>query len=183
MNEYIAKMYEHIAKLKAWWQERQLREKKAMTIGGVLLGIFLIYQLMWSPLLQKARDARNRIQKAEKTLVWMQAADTELKKRDTGITRSSKPLTAVQLLSLLQKQIEQAGLSASLTSLKQVSENEIEVQFVNVEFDALARLLGDLLKSQPVTITQMSAIAQESPGVVNVEMMVSVEDANASHST
>jgi type II secretory pathway component PulM len=104
----------------------------------------------------------------------MQSADSEIsmiEKQSPGTT--GKPVSPVVLLSLLQKQIDAAGLGQNLTQLKQSSNASIEIHFQKVGFDKLSGLLIDAAKRYNVSVVQMSAAADNgTPGVVNADLIL-----------
>jgi type II secretory pathway component PulM len=168
-------MKESWAKLKEWWASLALREKRAVTLGGSLLGIFIVYQFIWTPYTNYIGEMRDRIQKNEKMLVWMQSADKEIRKIEAQSKNQNKPVALVVLLGLLQKQINTASLEQYLTLLKQASNESIEMHFQKVDFDKLMRLLTAIIKEHSVSISQMSAIALNEPGIVNADIVLKLE--------
>lgn len=157
--------------LKTWWLNLALREKRMVTVGGVLLVLFILYEGIWSPFLSHIDLLRKQIVAEKKLLVWMQAADQQLQM--TGNTSAKKSLTAVALLSFMQQQINQAGLKQQLLQLKQVSSNSVEVNLQKAEFDKVIAMLSHISNEQAISISQISVVAEASPGVVNADMVLS----------
>lgn len=175
MNEWQVKLNEMRAKFKEWWQPLAMREKQAVAIGVSVVAIFIIYALIWSPLLNAAAAMRGRIQSEQKTLLWMQAADREIEKVEKQTQNKNNIIAPVALLSLLQQQIDAAGLGQTLTQLKQASNDSIEMHFQKVSFDKLIKLLTKTLKEHAVSITQMSVVADATPGAANVDVVLKLE--------
>lgn len=161
-------------KVKEWWSNLSLREKQAVAAGGSLLGIFILYQFIWSPFLDNVASMRKRINSDQKLLVWMEEADKKIKKIEGETKTQGKMISPVVLLGLIQKQINSSGLERSLTNLKQASTNSIELQFQKVEFDKLIKLLTTIIKAHGVTISQMSVTAETAPGIVNAEIVITL---------
>lgn len=165
-------MKEHWLKAKEWWASLALREKQALAIGAVSLFIFIVYQGIWSPLVDQATSMRKRIVAQQKTVVWMQAADKALQKAEGEKSERKQSTSPVVLLAVMQKQINQAGLDAALTQLKQGANETVEMHFQKVEFDKLITLLMHTIKTQRVSLAQLSASAEGSPGIVNADIML-----------
>ncbi len=159
-------MKEQWAAVKTWWSNLAMREKKAVVVGSALLMVFMVYEGVWSPLMEHVNALRQRIQTDRKTLVWMQAADQMLQK--TGNRQQAKRPSTVVLLSDLQKEVNERGLGQALTRLEQSGEDGVEMQFQQVEFDKLMRFLVEIVKEQNVVIMQMSAVATATSGVGSV---------------
>lgn len=159
-------------KLKEWWNALAERERRTLTIGGLLAALFLFYALIWSPYLNRVADLRKQILAQEKTLSWMQTADKEIRKLESEHTPKAEALSPVELLAYLQKQLTDSGLTAA--QLKQISNDSVQMQFQKVDFDRLIGFLIKVAQAQSVTITQMSAMADVSPGVVNADVTLKI---------
>ena len=167
-------MNEQWMKLKEWWSNLSLREKQAVGSGGSVLTVFIFYQLMWSPFLDHMALMRKKIQTDGKVLIWMEAADKQIQKVEGQAKPTTKTITPVILLGLLQKQINHAGLGQYLSNMKQGSNESVDIHFQKVEFDKLMTLLIAVIKEHHVFITQMSVTADITPGVVNADLTLSL---------
>jgi general secretion pathway protein M len=165
-------MNEYWIKVKEWWSALATREKRAVVLGGSIVALFIVYQGIWSPLKEQAASMRKRLVAQEKTLAWMQSADKTLQQIQGQATNRNKSTSPVMLLSVMQKQINQAGLEQNLTQLKQASNESIEMHFQKVDFDKLVKLLTLVIKEQRVSITQMSVVAESAPGTVNADVVL-----------
>lgn len=168
-------MKESWSKLKEWWSSLALREKQAVALLGAFLCIFMLYACIWAPLHNAVSVTRTRIATDQKTLIWMENADKEIKKIEGQSHNKGKSVTPVVLLGELQKQIAQAELEQQLTQLKQITNDSVEMHFQKVEFDKVIALLATITKEENVTITQMSAIAEKAPGLVDVDVTLRLE--------
>jgi general secretion pathway protein M len=163
---------EYSAKAKEWWSHLSAQEKKAVSIGGSVLGVFLFYFLIWSPFLGHLDVMRKRMSGEEATLAWMQAADVKIKMIQAQENNNTKVSSPVALMSILQKQINQNALGQSLTQLKQAGNDTIEMAFKGVEFDRVISFLTGTIKQHQVSIDQLSATAGETPGVVDIQLVL-----------
>lgn len=162
-------------KLKTKWEQLSGREKQAVSIGGVIVAIFIAYQGIWAPLLNHADNLREQISADQKRLVWMQSADHELSKLEKQAAGLPSGVTPVVLLSQLQQQVQRAELDKFMKSLKQVSNHAIQMEFEQVEFDKLIPLLANVTKQQRIVISQLSITADHTPGVVNATILIKVD--------
>jgi type II secretory pathway component PulM len=160
--------------VKEWWSHLAVREQQAVAIGGSLVTLFILYQLIWSPWLNHIDQMRKRILSAQKTLVWMRSADVAIKNIEKDSTQKSTSATPVELLSYLQEQINQSSLAPALKELKQSENDAVEIHFQKVSFDGLVKMLTKVVKEQPVYIAQMTATADNAPGIVNADVMLKV---------
>ena|SRR5579862_7022288 len=161
-------------KLKEWWADLALREKRIVSVGGIVVGVAIIYLWIWSPLINKIADQRKQIQSDEKLLQWMQVADKEIQKLETQSKNKSTVMSPVALLSYVQAKVKDAELDSYLTQLKQITNETIAMHFQRVEFDRMIRLLTSITKGQNVSIIQLSVVAEKSPGMVNADVIIKI---------
>jgi general secretion pathway protein M len=164
-------MRDRFLKYKDKWDALAKREQYALAVGTVCVILFILYELIWSPYLTAVNNLRDRIVSSQKTLVWMQAADQTLQQMESH-HQKGQVTSPVVLLSVLQKELNTAGLSGELTSLKQSAADAIQLSFQKVDFDKLLALLIKTVKEQNVYIAQMSVTSDSTPGLVTVEIVL-----------
>lgn len=163
-------------KLKERWAALAPREKQAVSIGGSLLLIFIVYQFIWMPSLQSVDDLRQHIKTDQKNLVWMQEADKELQQLNKQNQGKRSSMTPAVLLAAVKKKIVHAGLENYLTQLKQTTNDSIEIHFQKVEFDKLVDVLMQISKQEQVAISRWSVtVVDNAPGLVNADMVIRSE--------
>lgn len=163
---------EQSGKAKEGWSRLSQQERRIVGVGGTIVSILLVYALIWSPMLSHLNAMRKRIKTGERTLAWMQAANTKIQSFERDDQVASKQISPVALMSILQKEINQNTLGQSLKQLKQASNDTIEIDFKQVEFDKVVTFLTTTLKSYRVTVDQFSATAGAKPGIVDVQLML-----------
>jgi type II secretory pathway component PulM len=117
---------------------------------------------------------RTSISKDQKTLLWMQSADSEISKAEGEAKQQKKSITPVELLSVVQQLVEEAGLTPTLTQSKQSSGDAVVLHFQKADFDRLMAVLIIILKEQNVTVTQFGAAAANAPGLVNADVTLKI---------
>jgi general secretion pathway protein M len=167
-------MKEYWHKAKNWYAALEQRERRAVLVGGSSVMFAVLYFGIWSPMVNHVDDMRKRIVTDQKTLTWMREADEKIKQLAATETTSQQAVTPVQLLTLLQMQINQAGLRDALKEMKQASNDAIQLHFKNVSFDQLIKLLMSVLKNSHVAISQFAATAETTPGMVNADVMLTI---------
>lgn len=159
---------------KEWWLTLAPRERKAIMIGGSVVLIFIVYQWILTPYLDSIASMRKRINTAQENLVLIQATDQEIKNISQEIHQQGPTPTPVMLLTILQKQINEAGLNHHLRELRQVTNETIALRFQNIDFDKMVKLLTDISKQQHITITQLSAVRKKAPGIVDADITLTL---------
>jgi len=163
-------MKEQWVKLKEWWVNLAIREQLALIIGATTVGVFIMYQCIWSPFVDYVAFLRHQIPIKEKLLAWMETTHKQIKQIENRAHASGKPLSPAISLSFLQKQIHQARLESQLSQLRQVSTDSIEMHFQKVEFDKFIRLLTRVVTEQRLAISQLSIRVESTPGIVAADV-------------
>lgn len=153
------------------WQNLSLREKQSVAAAGVVVGLFLIYILIWSPLTSKTDELRDSIKHEQSLLSWMQEADKEM--RNYVPQSEGKTFTSTAaLLAWVQASVQQSSLSKQLTQLRARGTDSIELQMQNVSFDEFIAWLMKAQSQQHFKINQLSVTKTNVPGVVQVELVL-----------
>ena len=158
---------------KAWWLTLAIREKKMVAVGSLAAAILIFYEGIISPYFSYLQVLRERLITSQKTLAWMQRADKTL--HDVRSEQEQTQLISpVMILSVIENKVKQAKLQPFVSQLKQTSPHTIEMHFEKIEFDKCMQLLLSLVKEQRVVVTQFAAIADATPGVANVDVVMEI---------
>lgn len=155
--------------MKEWWNNLLLRDKQFVFLGSVIITIFLIYLIIWSPLNNRVATLRNNVQHNKNLLVWMQAADKQIQAY-ANIPQANK--NAASLLSIVQNEINQSALSKDLTQLHQVENDSVQLSFRDVDFDRLITWLTQLWLQHNITVTHASIKKTDAQGIVSAEIIL-----------
>lgn len=161
-------------KVKEWWNGLAQREQRAVAVGGSALALFILYQGIWSPIINHLADMRQQIQKNQKTLVWMKNTDKAITVLQKEAHPSAQPTSPVMLLSAFQKNMQQAGFETNMLELKQSGNQGIEVKFQKVGFDKWIKAIVTFTQAHQVVITNLSINADASSGVVDADLTMMI---------
>ncbi|HLB56088.1 MAG TPA: type II secretion system protein M [Coxiellaceae bacterium] len=159
--------------IKNWWGGLLDRERQMLMIGGIAVGIFLIYAAIWSPLSDAVQDRKTEVVTQRKLLHYLQNASstiTELKTEGIQVSAASN----ADLLSLAEQTLSQQDLSNFLKQVQQPKQNQIALTFQSVPFDKLMQWLQTLATQHGVRVTQLSAQRLAMIGTANVKMTLAV---------
>src|SRR3990167_1014199 len=155
--------------IKNWWGGLLDRERQMLMIGGIAVGIFLIYAAIWSQLSDAVQDRKTEVVTQRKLLHYLQNASstiTELKTEGIQVSAASN----ADLLSLAEQTLSQQDLSNFLKQVQQPKQNQIALTFQSVPFDKLMQWLQTLATQHGVRVTQLSAQGLVMLGRANVRM-------------
>ncbi|PIZ04675.1 MAG: hypothetical protein COY58_02675 [Gammaproteobacteria bacterium CG_4_10_14_0_8_um_filter_38_16] len=160
--------------IKSWWENLLDRERRILSIAGVLVGIFLIYAVIWSPLSNAVVDRKTQVQSQKALLQYMRQASTAIQNyRSSGMTAGTVT-TSTNLLSVIEQTASTQDLSSFIKQVKQLKQNEIELTLEAVPFDKLMQWLQLLSTSHGISVTALSATRLPTVGTANATVTLSV---------
>ena len=152
--------------VQAYWFHLNDRDRLVLSIGGVVVLLYFLYALIYSPL-TAAVDVKSQqwIEKKE-TLAWM--------KRQAKTPLPSKQ-TDENLLSVFSNQLKNASFSQYPYQLQQAGESNIRLAFDNVPYLEMITWLQTLNKQYTMTIDEWVVERSNTPGVVKMRLVVGNE--------
>jgi len=157
--------------MKDRWLNLSLREKQVLIAGGVIVILFLLYTLTWSPLINNNNRLRTRIQHSQNTLRWMQNADQHIQHLLESAQKKNHSFTG-SVLSILQTEINKSELAPYVTQLQQVENDSVQFNLRKVSFDQLIIFLTSLWEKYHVIVSQITVTPTGAPGEVNADVIV-----------
>lgn len=154
--------------IKNWWGSLLDRERQMLMIGGILVAILFVYEVIWSPLSDAVEDKKTAITTQQQLLRYLQHASqtiTQLKAEgiQVGATQSD-------LLSLVEQTLSQQELSAYLKQVQQPQQKQVALTFEKVPFDKLMQWAQLLVTTHGVRVMQLSATRLAVIGTADVKM-------------
>ncbi|OGT37322.1 MAG: hypothetical protein A3F12_06070 [Gammaproteobacteria bacterium RIFCSPHIGHO2_12_FULL_38_14] len=165
-------MKTYLLKFKLWWSNLAARERKMLAGGALIVAMFILYAGVIAPFFNHLNLLREKIKTNTNLLRFMQSRDRAIKKMEGELKSVGTLHSPSALLGFLQKEINEAGLSSSLVQLKQSSSDSVEIHFQQIKFDALMRLIANILRKENVMITHFSVTTGHEVGVVNADMTI-----------
>lgn len=139
--------------MRQYWNGLSPRERLMVSGGGLVLGLALLYALLWQPLI----DGRNRLQKLlprqQQTLRQVQQLVGQIQAQQSGTT-------AVQHLER-DAALSQASASATVSpsSVQPLAGERIKVAFDQVQFGQWVRFAASMQSSGwPVLTADIAAL-------------------------
>jgi type II secretory pathway component PulM len=158
--------------MKNWWQELAFREKQTISIGMLLLLIFLVYEFVFATLSSEITTLRHKISVNQSLLNWMQASNEHIE----ALEKTHQPQShneSMSLLSTVQNGISESNFTQNVTQLQQSENDSVQLQLQKVNFDTFVQWLTQLCQQHQLLITQMSITPLDEVGTVNTELKLS----------
>ncbi|MDW3094760.1 MAG: type II secretion system protein M [Gammaproteobacteria bacterium] len=158
--------------MKDWWNNLQSREQSFVLIAGIALILFLFYSLAWSPLAD-ARDKKlMRVENNQELLLWMKSKSTEIKQLKLTNPNLLKSDNKRSLLAIVDSLANRLGLRAAIRQIQPDGPHAATVYMDEINFDALATMLGQLDKNSNVKVREASITKLEKPGLVKARLIL-----------
>ncbi|MEM8500058.1 MAG: type II secretion system protein M [Pseudomonadota bacterium] len=150
-----------------WFHALERREQWMVLTGGVALGLYLFFILLWRPLSAENASLQERNAKAIKTLQWMRnsAAFIQQQKKSSTSNRASNQ----SLSQLLNDSVTSNGLRFSRFQPR--GNDKAQVWFENASFSAVFLWLQEL-SNQNVVVSNVSVSSTAQGGVVSASMQL-----------
>ena len=127
--------------MKEWFASLEQRERHLVIGGAVLLGLMLMYVVVWEPLTNNVNNLRVSTTEQASTLRWMRQAAQEVKKlRGSGGNRA-KSTSGQSLLSMVDSTAKSGRLGAALKRVQPDGEKRVRVWMEAASFDDVMRWL------------------------------------------
>lgn len=157
--------------MKDWWLNLPLRDKRMLLMGGIIVILFLLYEIIWSPLATTNENLRVHIQHNRSTLQFMQNADQRIQQ----LVKESKEKnnkTSGSVLGIMQTEINNSQFAAHVTELRQAENDAVQFNLRKVNFDQLLVFLMSVWKKYHYVVSQISVVPTGVPGEVTVDITI-----------
>ena len=152
------------------------RERNALIVGGIILGVLLIYTVLWKPFSNKVEKLEHSVQEQRALQQWINTASAEAQRlRATKNTNSTMQSTGGQsLLSVVDQVAKQDRLGSALKRIEPEGSTKVRVWIEQAPFDDVVLWMGHLKDTYGVQVTNVSIDRQGSSALVNAR--ITVED-------
>ena len=156
--------------MKDWWDKLQPREQNLLLIAGLAVIIFLFYTLAWSPLIQASDHKRMQFENNQQLLLWMVARSAQIKQLKLTHPGSSNADNRRSLLAIIDSMANRSGLRNSIKQIQPEGADLATIWIEEINFDAFAKMLGQLDKNHNVKVKEAHIIKLDKPGLVRARI-------------
>lgn len=157
--------------MKAWLESLAPRERVMVIAGAIVLVLFLLYALIWSPVRSGYHTIREDVAAQRETSIWMQESAQRLAQLKRTRGNTARGLGGQSLLALTDRTARSDGLGDALKRVEPEGSNNVKVWLEGASFDVLVRWLGSLstnygINADTVTMERVS----DAAGRVNARL-------------
>lgn len=159
--------------IRAWWESLQDRERQMLSIGVIIVGVLMIYGLIWSPLSDAVLDRKTQVESQQQLLIYLQQASAKIERlKALGIAVDAS-VDNTGLLTLVEQTLGSQQLNSYLKQVQQPQQNQIALTFEKVPFDKLMQWLQILSTTRGIHVQNLSATRLMVIGTADVQMVLS----------
>jgi len=155
------------------WTNLNERERWMLGGGGIVCGLYLLYVLIYAPIVGSVREKTTQLVAKQHLLVWMRDARLQY-----HAASELQALSASKLLTVLASQLAKTSFKQFPYQLQQTGVGDIQLSFDSVPYNALLAWLWSMNNTYAITMKQFHVDRTDTPGLVKVMLMLSV---SASH--
>ena len=156
--------------MKEWFASLEQRERRLVITGAVLLGLMLMYLMVWEPLSNGMDSLRVSTAEQGSTLLWMRQAAQEIKKL-RGSGARVKSTGNQSLLSVVDRTAKSGRLGAALKRVQPDGEQRVRVWMEAASFDDVMRWLVLLETRYGVNVESSVLEMKQEPGRVDARLV------------
>ena len=158
--------------MKDWWSNLQSREQNFVLIAAVVVGLFIIYLMIWSPLTQARDNKRQQVENNKELLSWMVAKSAEVKQLKLTNPNLLKSDSKRSLIAIVDSLANRLGLRASIRQIQPDGPHAATIYIDEINFDALTTMLGQLDKNSDVKVKEADISKLEASGIVKARIFL-----------
>ncbi len=148
LDQFKQTLNTQLQPLKVYWAGLAPREQMLLKALAVVLGVLLLYWLLWSPIESAQQQAQQKLESARKEWLWLNEQQSKLAAQPNRI-QPARVDSQARLTSYLQQQLRQQNLSKYLSQMVTVKTGRndgVEVVFDEVPAPRFFRWLSKMEK-------------------------------------
>lgn len=157
--------------MKEWFFGLESRERMLVSVGAVLVVVFLVWGVLLGPLYGATAATASRVETKRNTLAFLHEAAAELAGA-AHLPAAGPDLAGQSLVVIVDRSARAAGLGASLTRNQPVGADGIRVRLEGAAFDATTHWLAGLSTSAGLAIESASFDRTPDEGRVNASLVL-----------
>jgi general secretion pathway protein M len=151
--------------MKAWWQQLKSSEQRLVAIMGIVVALFLLYSVVWQPLVNNLNQTQQKLVRQQALLSWVQesAQRYQQSKKSAASTSSNGSLSSIVNRSAGRNNISIARL--------QPQGEDLQVWIDEVPFTQLLSWLEFLANNEGLSVKSIDLSQADRAGVVKVRRL------------
>lgn len=161
-----------------WWNSLSNRERRTVSVGGIVIIGLLSYVFVWSPISTATYRLHHQIFSQKNLYRWMWRANQHIQAlTSAGISKNSADISKVHdqtkvTLGSVERTLTNQGISLYVQHVQQQHTGQLVLNFHAVPFDKLMTWLQILVQQYDVSVEQFKASKTRLVGTVDANLML-----------
>jgi type II secretory pathway component PulM len=152
--------------MKTYFKELEKRDQIALSVGVLVLALFILYQFIWTPFNNALTHMQKELVYQENLLSWMENAKTQLTHRKT-----QTHLNTDNLLSETSAALKRSRLEAFNYDLQQADGDNVRLVFNQVPYIKFLQWMTPFWKKNALELHMLSIKPLKTPGTVKLSLI------------
>lgn len=155
--------------MREWFEGLAERERMALVVGAVALGVVLFFLLVWQPVVDRNRDLAAELEERSRDLAWMATAVVQIKALE-GSAKTSVVSDDRTLIARVTSELRTDKLEAG--QIRPEGENRLRLTIEGVRFTALLPPLERLKNRYGIRVREAAVEPASSAGLVDARLVL-----------
>jgi len=158
--------------MKDWFMGLELRERRMVAGGALVLGVLMFYLLVWEPIAVSYDDLKKNVAAQQETLDWMKQASLKVKALRGSARGTAQGLGGRSLLAVVDQSARSAGLGPAIKRVEPDGSKGVKIWLEGAGFDDMVLWLGKLARTYQI---EVSVITLEPQGEGRVKARLTLQ--------
>lgn len=156
-----------------YWSQLRRREQMLLASAGVVIGLLLIYLLVWEPQRERSDELKQLVKQQQALHAWMVNAAAEAKALQGQASSGGKISAGQSLLGVIDQTAKRGGLGSAVKRVEPDGSTRARVWLEAAKFDDVLRWLHTVQKRYSITVDSAIIDRGPSPGLVTARLVFS----------
>jgi len=155
--------------MKDWFMGLEMRERKLVAGGAVVLVLLMFYLLIWEPVAVAYDDLKQNVAAQQETLDWMKQASRKVKTLRGSASGGSQGLGNRSMLAVVDQSARSDGLGPAIKRVEPDGTRGVKIWLEGAVFDSMVLWLGKLSRTYQID-TSVITIEPQGEGLINARL-------------
>ena len=153
-----------------WFLSLSLREQSILALGAVLLGILLLYGLLFAPITSRVQQSQQAVADRQSLLLYAHRVKNQILV-SRHHAHGGKPEPVSNVMAVVEHALAQEDLAKYLQKVQQPDAQTVAITLHAVPFDLFIRWLQGFVRRYDIKIIQFQAKKASAYGVVDLQFL------------
>ncbi len=153
--------------MEQWFHKLEAREQLMVAVGAFFVALYLLYLLLWSPIVSQGQQLKQQNQAVAESLASVRSLAAEY----TALKKSgadSKSPVGSNLSRIVDSSVARNQLK--MNRFQPSSSGDVQVRFENAVFNNIVAWLYELESGYAIAVKELSVTPGAATGLVNVSV-------------